>query len=87
MARLKGAMTRFFFDIRDAEHLGRDKEGTALPSPAAARREALVTPPEMVWDRVPDADHHAVTADARDEAGRATCMAALSLTLRWFEPI
>jgi hypothetical protein len=52
------AGTRYFFDIRDGEHLSPDEEGLILPDLASAEQETAQSLADLVRDKVRRGVHH-----------------------------
>ncbi|WP_144767433.1 DUF6894 family protein [Methylobacterium dankookense] len=71
-------MPRYFFDIHDGR-FQRDEEGTVCADFDAARREAMITLPEISRWAIPcDGDKQAFTVLIRDEAGGVIYTATLT---------
>ena len=69
---------RYFFDFHDGEFHG-DDHGTQCADLEAARREAMLTLPEIARFAIPaDGDDQAFTMSVRDESGTAVYTATLT---------
>lgn len=61
---------RYYFDIRDGDHMSRDEVGVELRSIDAAHTEAAVAVTEMARDYLPsDGPHRVLGIHVRDSAG------------------
>jgi hypothetical protein len=74
-------MPRYFFDIRDGEHVAPDRVGVDLDGLEAATAEAKRALPDIVRDEMPDGDRRALTVVVKDETGRALVQVTLSLVV------
>lgn len=73
-------MPRYFFDIHDGR-LQRDDEGTECADFEAARREAMISLPDVArWEIPADGDRQTYTVIVRDEAGTPVYTATLTFT-------
>ncbi|GJE14879.1 MULTISPECIES: DUF6894 family protein [Methylobacterium] len=71
-------MPRYFFDINDGQFLP-DTEGTDCADCDAARREAMISLPEIArWIIPGDGDNQAFTVLVRDETGTVVYTATLT---------
>ncbi|QGY03453.1 hypothetical protein MMSR116_17285 [Methylobacterium mesophilicum SR1.6/6] len=71
-------MPRFFFDIHDGQFLP-DTDGTECADLDAARREAMISLPEIArWIIPRDGDNQAFTVLVRDEGGTVVYTATLT---------
>lgn len=71
-------MPRYYFDVHDG-HFHRDEEGTECEDFEAARREAMITLPEISrWEIPRDGDQQAFLVLVRDEAGATVYTATLT---------
>ncbi len=71
-------MPRYYFDVHD-RHFQRDEEGTECKDFEAARREAMITLPEISrWEIPRDGDQQAFMVLVRDEAGLVVYTATLT---------
>ncbi|MHB2208009.1 DUF6894 family protein [Methylobacterium sp. CM6257] len=71
-------MPRYFFDFHDGE-FRRDDHGTQCADLEAARREALLTLPEIARFAIPSGgDDQAFTMSIRDESGAVVYTASLT---------
>jgi hypothetical protein len=65
-------MARYFFDLRDGDHLAVDEEGIELPSLERVQEEAASSLAEMARERVIEAARngaHDMAIEVRDEDG------------------
>ena len=61
---------RYYFDIRDGDHVSRDEVGVELRNIDAAHTEAAVAVTEMARDYLPsDGPHRVLGIHVRDSAG------------------
>lgn len=61
---------RYYFDIRDGDHVSRDEVGVELRNIDAAHTEATVALTEMARDYLPsDGPHRVLGIHVRDSAG------------------
>lgn len=71
-------MPRYFFDFHDGE-FRRDDHGTQCADLEAARREAMLTLPEIARFAIPSGgDDQAFTMSIRDESGAVVYTASLT---------
>jgi hypothetical protein len=65
-------MKRYFFDLRDGDHLAPDEEGVELPDIERVQEEAALALAAMTKEAVPSADRnggHRMAIEVRDERG------------------
>jgi hypothetical protein len=74
-------MPRYFFDIRDGEHVAPDRIGVDLDGLEAATAEAKRALPDIARDEMPDGERRDFTIVVKDEAGRALVQVTLSLVV------
>ncbi len=74
-------MPRFYFDFTDQDGLFVDTEGTDLPDPQAAEREATRALTEMAGDWLPDTNSGRLSIFIRDEADRGVLVVSLTLVV------
>ncbi|ACB27816.1 MULTISPECIES: DUF6894 family protein [Methylobacterium] len=73
-------MPRYFFDIHDGQ-LQRDEDGTECADFDAARREAMISLPDVArWEIPSDGDRQSYTVIVRDAAGAPIYTATLTFT-------
>ena len=77
-------MPRYYFDIRDGEHVQKDNEGTVLPGLANARVQAVRMLPDLAEDEMLDRDQREVAIEVKDENGRPLLTVRLSLAVETF---
>jgi hypothetical protein len=82
--RCGDAMPRYYFDIRDGEHVQKDNEGTVLPGPANARVQAVRMLPDLAGDEMLNWDQREVVIEVKDENGRPLLAVRLSLAVETF---
>jgi hypothetical protein len=65
-------MARYYFDIREGDHLSRDEEGMEFTSLAAVQAEAARSLAAMAKDAIDEAPHiisYRKTVEVRDDVG------------------
>jgi hypothetical protein len=78
-------MPPFLFDTHDSDRHFKDAVGLNLPDPTAARAAGIAALHDVLHEKRPDGDMHAVIIDVRDADRRRIYTAAVSLIGRWVD--
>ncbi|WP_424138076.1 DUF6894 family protein [Roseomonas chloroacetimidivorans] len=74
-----------FFDTHDSDRHFKDAVGLNLPDPTATRAAGIAALHDVLHEKRPDGDMHAVIIDVRDADRRRIYTAAVSLIGRWVD--
>lgn len=72
-------LPRFYFDVREDNHLISDHEGIELDSLDDAEEKAVYAAAQIGQDRLPRGEAHQVAIEVRDESGQRVLAVTVSM--------